>query len=129
MSGLGDLQLMDHSMQKPSHLFLQSLNTSVLSLLSPFLLFCPFTNEGKHKMVLLREQHVMSVCKIEAGKVSPPAQLPSDCSYQSHWTSISFSCIFCLHHQQRDETLGDTFFLSESGDDNSDPFWVAWLPL
>lgn len=74
-----------------------------------FSLFLSLTNQGKHKMALLREQLVMSVCKIETGKVSPPARLPSDCSYQSYWASITFSCICRLHHQQGDEALGDIF--------------------
>lgn len=106
---------MNHGMQTWlwfwSFSFLLCLNTSFAF---PFLpvLFSPFlslTNQGKHKMALLGEQLVMSVCKIETGKVSPPALLPRDSSCQNYWASITFSCIFHLYQQQGDEALGDIF--------------------
>lgn len=76
-------------------------------------------------MALLGEQLVMSVCKIETGKVSPPARLPSDCSYQSYWASITFSCISRLHHQQGDEALGDIFLCLGPGTITRVPFGSA----
>lgn len=80
-----------------------------------FSLFLTPTSQGNHKMTLLGEQLVTSVCKIETGKVSPPAQLPSDCSHQTYWASITFSCISRLHHQQGDEALGDIFLCLGAG--------------
>lgn len=130
MCAFGDLQLMAQRMLKPS---LSVLKAPVFSRtwMPPFLvsrpppsfsLFLTLWSQENQKMTLLREQLVTSACKIETGKVSPPAQLPSDCSHQTFWASITFRCISRLHHQQGDEALGDIFLCPGAGTITGVPF-------
>lgn len=121
---------MNQSMQKPSLCFFKALLFSRTQMLA-FLLFLHFLSHvsltlsltcyRNHKTALLREQLVMSVCKIETGKVSPSARLPIDSSYQSYWAPLLFpvSYVSITSREMKHSVMRFSVW-----DNNSSPFWV-----
>lgn len=93
-----------------------------------FFFFLSLTSQGNHKMALLREQLVTSVFKIETGKVSPPAQFPCDCSYQTYWASITFFPYLLFPSATARRSTWWCIAPPRFRDNNWSPFWVHLLP-
>lgn len=120
---------MHQSMQKTSLCFFKAfLFTRTQMRASPLFLYflshvsviLSLISRRNQKMALLREQLVMSVCKIETGKVSPPARLPIDSSYQS-WAPLLFpvSYVSITSREMKHSVMRFSVW-----DNNSSPFWV-----
>lgn len=81
-----------------------------------FISLVSVTSHRNHRLLLLREQIVTSLWKIETGKVSPPALLPGDYCRASITVSLYLLCT----SPTRGGNTWWYIYLTLSRDDNSD---------